>query len=88
MIFDTYQILGWIGMFLMILDYLLLSTKKVKFNSIPYNLLNLFGGIGVLISSFYAKLWPVVVLNIFWSGVAIFSIYKILTTKPTYKELK
>ena len=66
--------------------YYLLKSKNLIQS--PYNLLRSFGGIGVLISSFYAKLWPVVVLNIFWSRVAIFSIYKILTTKPTYKELK
>ncbi len=88
MMFDIYLIFGWIGTFLMILDYFLLSIKKLKFNSITYNLLNFFGGVGVLISAFYAKLWPVVALNLFWSGVAVFAIYKIMNTKPHYKELK
>lgn len=89
MMIDFFSLAGWIGMFLMILDYFLLAVKKLKFNSIAYTLLNLFGGIGVLISSFYAKLWPVVVLNLFWIGVAVFSLYKIGTIKPTpYKELR
>jgi hypothetical protein len=88
MMIDAFLLAGWAGMFLMILDYFLLSTKKLKFDSITYNLINLLGGVGVLISSFYAKLWPVVVLNIFWSGVSVFSIYKITTIKPKYKELK
>lgn len=85
---DVFSLAGWVGMFLMILDYFLLSTKKLKFDSITYNIINLLGGIGVLISSFYAQLWPVVVLNIFWIGVSSFSIYKIITIKPKYKELK
>jgi hypothetical protein len=89
MMIDAFSLAGWIGMFLMILDYFLLSVKKLKFNSISYNLLNLLGGIGVLISSFYAKLWAVVALNIFWIGVAIFSVYRIATIKPApYKELR
>jgi hypothetical protein len=88
MMIDIYLLSGWLGMFLIILDYFLLSLKKLKFNSVPYNLLNLFGGIGMLINAFYTKLWPVVVLNIFWIGIAVFSIYKIITIKPTYKDLR
>jgi hypothetical protein len=88
MMINLYLISGWLGMFLIILDYFLLSLKKLKFNSIPYNLLNLFGGVGMLINAFYTKLWPVVVLNIFWIGIAVFSIYKIITIKPTYKDLR
>ncbi len=88
MIIDIYSFLGWMGMILMILDYLLLAIKRLKFNSLIYNLLNLFGGVGILISAFYAKLWPVVILNIFWIGVAVFAIYKKAKTKPVpYKEL-
>jgi len=86
--FDIYTIIGWVGATLIILAYFLLSTKKLKSDSIIYSLLNLFGGVGILISAFYAGLWPVVVLNIFWIGIAIFSIYKKIKTKPTYKELK
>lgn len=81
MIIDLYMISGWIGMFLMILAYFLLSYKKLESNSLNYNLLNLFGGVGVLISAFYSKLWPVVALNIFWSGIAIFSICKNMKNK-------
>lgn len=88
MIFDIYQIVGWAGMISMIFAYFLLSAKKMKSNSLSYNLLNLFGGVGLLISSFNAKLWPIVALNVFWSGIAISSIIKIIKTKPVYKELK
>jgi|WetSurMetagenome_2_1015567.scaffolds.fasta_scaffold65632_2 hypothetical protein len=88
MMIDAFSLAGWLGMFLIILAYLLLSLKKLKFNSVPYNLLNLFGGIGMLINAFYTRFWPVVILNIFWSGIAIFSIYKIITIKPTYKDLR
>jgi hypothetical protein len=88
MTIDIYLISGWLGMFLIILDYFLLSLKKLKFNSLPYNFLNLFGGVGMLINAFYSRLWPVFVLNIFWIGIAVFSIYKIITIKPTYKDLR
>jgi len=87
MIFDVYSIIGWIGMAIMILDYFLLSIKKLKSNSIQYNLLNIVGGLGLMVSSFYTKLWPVVALNVFWVAIAAFAIYKKTTIKIPYKEL-
>jgi hypothetical protein len=74
---QLFIIMGWIGMFLMILAYYLLSKKKLKSNDISYNILNGIAGVGVLMSSIYVKLWPVAVLNIFWILVAIYSLIKI-----------
>ncbi len=88
MIFDIYSIIGWTGAGLIIVAYFLLVTKRLKFNSIVYNLLNLFGAAGLAISTFATKSWPAMALNIIWIGIAVFSVYKIMNTKPTYKELK
>jgi hypothetical protein len=84
---DIYSIAGWLGMALVITAYLLLALKKIKSNSIKYHLLNLFGGIGLIASTFATKSWPAMTLNVIWGGIAIFSIYKIVTIKPVYKEL-
>jgi paired small multidrug resistance pump len=88
MIFNLYSIAGWIGMFLVIIAYFLLATKKLKSSSLLYNLLNLFGGIGLIASTFATKSWPAMTLNVVWGGIAIFSIYKITKIKPVYKEIK
>jgi hypothetical protein len=87
-IFDTYQIIGWAGMILLILAYFLLSIKKIKSHSLVYHMLNLFGAVGIAVSAFATSSWPSVVLNIIWFGIAAFSLYKVFTTKPTYKELE
>jgi hypothetical protein len=88
MIFDIYSIMGWLGMALLILAYFLLSTKKLKFNSIIYNILNILGGLGLIVTTIVTKSWPVVTLNVFWIGIAVYSIVKIRKTKPVYKTLK
>jgi hypothetical protein len=88
MIFNIYSIIGWAGMILIILAYFLLSNKRLKFNSVTYHLLNLFGAIGIVISTLVTKSWPAMTLDIIWAVIAIFSIYKIMNTKPAYKELK
>ena len=42
------QILGWIGTFLVVLAYFLVSTKKIEATSKTYQFLNLFGAIVVM----------------------------------------
>lgn len=80
---------GWVGMALIITAYFLLSIKKLKPHSIIYNLLNLFGGIGLVINTFMTKAWPPFALNIIWAVIAFFSIFKIREhSNPRYRELK
>jgi VIT1/CCC1 family predicted Fe2+/Mn2+ transporter len=88
MILDIYQLLGWIGMILLILAYFLLSNKQLKFNSAIYHLLNFFGAAGIVISTLKTKSWPAMTLNLIWVIIALFFIYKIINVKPSYKELK
>jgi hypothetical protein len=88
MIFDIYSLFGWIGMVLLMLAYFLLSKKKLKSNYVLYHLLNLFGATGIIASTLVTQSWPAMALNIVWAIIAIFSIYKIWSTKNPYKELR
>ena len=69
-------ITGWIGVGLMLLAYFLLARNKVKSHSKIYNLMNLVGGVGVLMNSTYNGAWPIAVLNVFWIGVALMAMIK------------
>ncbi|HPD82086.1 MAG TPA: hypothetical protein PK357_03230 [Candidatus Pacearchaeota archaeon] len=86
--FLIYSISGWIGIILIILGYLLLSNKKLKKNYVLYHLINLFGGIGIFISTFFTKSWPAATLSLIFAGISIFYIVKILGTKTEYKEFR
>ena len=79
---------GWAGMALIILAYFLLSIKKLKPHSIIYNLLNLFGGVALILNTVMTKSWPSVALNALWAIIAFFSIFKIRTTRSGYREIK
>jgi len=78
---DIYTIIGWLGMILILLAYLLLSIKKINSSSFAYHLLNLFGGIGIVINTLYTKSWPAMTLNIIWAIIAIFSIINLTINK-------
>jgi len=70
------SISGWIGMFLILLAYILVSNKKIKPTSKRYQLLNFLGAIGVGINAYYENATPAFVLQIIWATIAIISIYK------------
>ena len=73
MLFD---VIGWIGMILILLAYALLSTNKIE-NGLIYQTLNLIAGILMAIGLFPKSAWFSFVLQIIWSLVALISIIKL-----------
>ena len=80
---DIFDIIGWIGMILVLAAYILLSTNRIK-NGIAYQLLNLFAGILMAIGLFPKNAWFSFTLQIIWALVAIVSIIKIKTKKAKH----
>lgn len=74
MIFD---ILGWIGMILVLLAYALLSTNKIE-NGKVYQSLNLIAAIFMAIGLFPSKAWFSFTLQIIWALVALIAIIKLI----------
>lgn len=71
------QIVGWVGTFLIVSAYfLLVMFKKIDENSKIYQVMNLFGAIGVGMNVFYHQAWPVVVLQVVWGIIAIVALIK------------
>ena len=67
---------GWIGTILIILAYFLVSLQYVKGTNKIYQLMNLFGAIGVGINVLYQEAWPVLVLEVTWGIIATYSLVK------------
>ncbi len=72
------QIVGWVGTLLVVLAYFLVSNNKISAESKKYQLMNLFGAIGIGFNVFYQQAWPAFTLQIIWAIIAIFSIIKSL----------
>ena len=73
------SILGWAGMAVILIAYLLVTTKQIPPNSRLYQALNLIGAIGVIINSIFNDAWPSAVLFIVWGCLAL--IYLIISLK-------
>ena len=69
--------LGWVGTFLVITAYFLVSSKKLSPTSATYQLLNLFGVMGVGASLWYAEAWSALTLQIVWGIIALISLVKL-----------
>ena len=76
------EILGWIGAGLVILAYFLVSTKKLPPTSVTYQLMNLFGALGVGINVFIKGAYPSLVIQIVWALIALYGLYKALKRDP------
>lgn len=70
------QTLGWIGTILIVVAYFLVSRQYLSGQSKAYQLLNLFGAIGVGVNVFYQEAWPAVALQVVWGIIAIISLFR------------
>jgi hypothetical protein len=85
---DIYSILGWIGVIFIVLAYILFATKKLKINYALYHLLNFIGAVGLVVSTFMTQSWPALTLSLIFAGISVVYIIKILSIKPSYRELR
>ena len=60
------NVVGWLGMGLLIGAYALVTAGRVTGTSLPFQLMNLFGGAFLMVNSAWYGAWPSAVLNLVW----------------------
>ena len=80
-----FDIIGWIGMILVVIAYLLLSFNKIK-NGYTYQVLNLLAGIFMAIGLFPKNAWFSFTLQIIWAIIAVISMTRL--SKKSKKSSK
>ncbi len=71
------NILGWIGSVEVLAAYGLNSYQKIKSDSILFYILNLTGGLLLIVYSVYKEAFPNAFINIVWVIIAIIALLKI-----------
>jgi len=71
------HIIGFMGTVLVLLAYLLLSTKRIQSDSVSYQGLNLVGAALLIIYAVVLTAWANVLLNVVWGFIAIFALVKL-----------
>lgn len=68
---------GWYGMIALIIAYFLVSFSWITADGLVFQLLNLTGGIGLLIVAASKRVLQSVILNFFWAIIGIIAIVRI-----------
>lgn len=79
---DLIEIVGWIGAVMLLIAYTLNITKKLSNDSNVFLWVNFFGGALLVINAYFNKVYPFLIVNLFW---VIFSAMQLV--KPTPKEV-
>ena len=71
-----YDILGILGVAIIILTYVLLQIERVRSDQLIYSLLNAIGAALILVSLYFDFNFPSVVVEFFWLVISLFGIGK------------
>jgi len=78
---NWYNILGTIGVGVIVVTYFLLQLGRIKSDQLFYSLLNGVGAMLILISLYYDFNLPSVVVEAFWLVISIFGIVRYFLAK-------
>lgn len=65
------NVVGWIGMALLISAYALVTTGRILGPSLTFQLMNLVGGGSLMVNSAYYAAWPSAALNLVWVVIGV-----------------
>jgi hypothetical protein len=71
------NIVGWLGSAAVVSAYALISTQRIKGDSLWYQLLNLIGSLFLVVNTFYLGAFPSAFVNTIWIGIALFALWRI-----------
>ena len=72
------DLVGWIGSIMLLVAYVLVSYEKIAPVDRFYQWLNLVGSTMLLANTAYYGAYPSAFLNIFWGGIALLALFRIL----------
>ena len=71
-----YDILGTLGVAVIVLTYILLQIERIRSDQLAYSVLNAFGASLILVSLYFEFNLPSVVVEGFWLLISLFGIGK------------
>jgi hypothetical protein len=81
--FHWYDILGTLGVAIIILTYVLLQLERISSTQLIYSLLNAIGASLILVSLYFDYNFPSVVVEFFWLVISLFGIGKYLARRES-----
>lgn len=79
----AYDILGTLGVGVIVLAYILLQIGRLRSDQLAYSLMNAVGATLILISLYYDFNFPSFVVEFFWLIISLFGIGKYLMRRKS-----
>jgi hypothetical protein len=70
------ELIGWAGALLIIGAHALLSTGRLKSQSLSYHLMNILGAAGFVVNSGWNGALPSAAMNVLWIGIGGYALFK------------
>ena len=83
--YGWFDLLGNVGVVLMVIGYLLLQAEKIRSSDLSYSLMNGVGALLVLISLLYRFNLSAFLVEAFWLLISIYGLIK-FAARPRAKE--
>lgn len=80
--YNWFDLVGNIGVLLMVIAYLLLQLEKLTGSSVSYLLLNAIGAVLVIVSLLFRFNFSAFLMEVFWLLISLYGLGKALSSKP------
>ncbi|MFZ6013169.1 MAG: CBU_0592 family membrane protein [Bacteroidota bacterium] len=82
------DVIGWIGSIEVLIAYGLNSYQKLRSDSLAFYLLNLTGGLFLVVYTIYKGAFASAFVNVVWVIIAVIAIAKLTSDKTSKAERK
>jgi hypothetical protein len=79
--YTFYDLVGSIGVFIIIFTYVLLQTEKIKSETLLYSVLNAVGASLIIVSLIFNFNFSAFIVEFFWVLISIYGIIKYFVKK-------
>jgi hypothetical protein len=76
------EVIGWTGALLILAAYALLSSGKLRAQSLTYHLMNILGAAGFVVNSGWNGALPSAAMNVVWIGIGVYAVYQLRRRTP------
>jgi multisubunit Na+/H+ antiporter MnhB subunit len=81
-----HDLIGSIGVAVIILTYVALQTEKIRSDSLAYSLLNAAGAGLIIVSLLYSFNFPAFIVEFFWLLISLFGVGKYFLRKNNVRD--
>ena len=83
-----FDFVGSLGVFIIILTYILLQAGKIRSDTLAYSLLNALGASLIIVSLIYSFNFSAFIVEFFWLLISLFGIGKYFLKKEKSGKVK